>query len=77
MALVLHAIILKKPIFNSKDDAFIYAREHYPGEHIKGFVRETSTSYRVRVIPKGHFKKETFISKVINPYTTLIFGKLK
>jgi hypothetical protein len=77
MSLVLHAIILKKPLFKSKDDAFIYALEHFPDEHLKGFVRETSTSYRVRVIPKTKFIKTSYISKVINPYTTLIFGKLK
>jgi len=77
MSLVLHAIILKKPKFQSKTQALLYALDHFPDEQIKGFVRETSTSYRVRVIPKTKFIKTSYISKVINTYTTLIFGKLK
>lgn len=76
MSLVLHAIILHKPEFKSKEQALEYARKHFSDENIKGFVRETSTSYRVRVVPKTKFIKTSYISKVINPYTTLVFGKL-
>lgn len=77
MSLVLHAIILKKPKFQTKDEALLYALVHFPDEHIKGFVRETSSSFRVRVVPKTKFIKTSYISKVINPNITLIFGKLK
>jgi hypothetical protein len=77
MSLVLHAIILHKPVFKTKDQALQYAREHFQHEHIKGFVRETDSSFRVRVVPKGHFKHTSFVSKIINPYATLVFGKLK
>ena len=70
-------IILKKPKFHSKPQALLYALDHFPDESIKGFVRETSTSFRVRVVPKTKFNKTSYISKVINPFTTLVFGKLK
>ena len=75
--LILHAIIQKKPKFNSKEKALKYAKEHFPHEKIKGFVRETDSSFRVRVVPKTKFDKTSYVSKAINPYTTLIFGKLK
>jgi hypothetical protein len=75
--LVLHAIILHKPIFKSKEQSLVYAQQHFPNEDIKGFVRETNTSFRVRVVPKTKFIKTSYVSKVINPYTTLVFGKLK
>lgn len=77
MSLILHAIILKKPKFQSKDHALLYALIHFPDENIKGFVRETSTSFRVRVVPKTKFNKTSYISKVIDPNITLVFGKLK
>ena len=75
--LVLHAIIMHKPKYKSKDQAFKKADEMFPGEHLKGFVRETDSSFRVRVRPKGHFKHTSFVSKVISPDTTLVFGYLK
>jgi len=74
MPLVLHAIILKKPFFKSKEQALSYAREHFNHEKTKNFVRETSTSFRVRVHPKQQFKKTSFVSNIINPSTTLVFG---
>ena len=55
MSLVLHAIILHKPSFKTKEQALQYAREHFQHEHIKGFVRETDSSFRVRVVPKTKF----------------------
>jgi len=77
MPLVLHAIVLHKPTFKTKDQALQYAREHFQHDHIKGFVRETDSSFRVRVVPKTKFIKTSYVSKVISPYATLVFGKLK
>jgi hypothetical protein len=75
--LILHAIICHKPYFKSKEEAFTYAKYHFPHEHIKGFTRETGSSFRVRVWPKGHFIDTSFVSKVINDHVTLVFGTLK
>ena len=77
MPFVLHAIILHKPTFKTKEQALEYARHHFQHEHIKGFVRETDSSFRVRVVPKTKFFKTYFVSTVISPYATLVFGKLK
>ena len=77
MSLVLHAIILHKPKFKSKEQSLIYSQKHFPHEHIKGFVRETDSSFRVRVVPKTKFIKTSYVSKVISPDSTLVFGKLK
>jgi hypothetical protein len=77
MSLVLHAIILHKPQFKTKEQSLEYAQQHFQHENIKGFVRETNTSFRVRVVPKTKFKHTSFVSKVISPYATLVFGKLK
>ena len=75
--LTLHAIICHKPYFETKEDALSYAQSHFPKEHIKGFVRETGSSFRVRVWPKTIFDHTSFVSKKINDHTTLVFGKLK
>ena len=75
--LILHAIICHKPYYKSKEEAINYSRSHFKNENIKGFVRETDSSFRVRVVPKTFFKKTSFVSKVINPNTTLVFGKLR
>jgi len=75
--LILHAIICHKPYFRSKEEALSYAQSHFPNEHIKGFTRETGSSFRVRVWPKTIFDHTSFVSKVINDHTTLVFGKLK
>jgi hypothetical protein len=77
MSLVLHAIILHKPKFKTKEQSLKYALKHFPNEKIKGFVRETDNSFRVRVVPKTQFIKTSYVSKIINPNTTLVFGKLK
>jgi hypothetical protein len=77
MSLVLHAIILHKPKFKTKKQSLDYALKHFSNESIKGFVRETDSSFRVRVVPKTKFIKTSYVSKVINPNTTLVFGKLK
>ena len=76
MSLVLHAIIMHKPFVSSKDEALTYARKHFPKEAIKGFVRETGASFRVRIVPKTKFIKTSYISKVVNPSITMVFGKL-
>jgi hypothetical protein len=75
--LILHAIICHKPYFRSKEEALDYAQYHFPHEHIKGFVRETGSSFRVRVVPKTQFIKTSYVTKVINPNASLVFGKLK
>jgi len=74
--LVLHAIVMKKPKYKTKDEAYKDAKMHFK-EHLKNksFVRETSTSFRVRVHPKTQFQKTEFVSKKINPEITLVFGK--
>ena len=74
--LVLHAIIMHKPKYKSKDQSFKKADEMFPHEKLKGFVRETDSSFRVRVRPKTKFIKTSYVSKVISPDITLIFGKL-
>ena len=75
--LILHAIICHKPYYKSKDQAIEYARSHFKSENIKGFTRETDSSFRVRVFPKMLFKKTSFVSKVVNPNVALVFGKFK
>lgn len=77
MKLILHAIICHKPYYKSKEQALNYSRSHFSSENIKGFVRETDSSFRVRIHPKTLFKKTSFVSKVINPNVTLVFGKFK
>jgi hypothetical protein len=74
--IILHAIILKKPFYTTKKDAFDFAITHFPEQNIKGFVRETNNSFRVRVVPKTKFDKTTFRTKKINEYLTLVFGTL-
>jgi len=68
--LVLHAIVMKKPAYRSKEEALKKAKEDF--KHTKKYVRETGTSFRVRVVPKQQF--QTFVSKKINPDMTLVFG---
>ena len=68
---------VKYTCFKSKDQSLSYALKHFPNEHIKGFVRETDSSFRVRVVPKTKFIKTSYVSKVIFPDSTLVFGKLK
>jgi hypothetical protein len=68
----LHAVVVKKPM--SKEEAIKH------GESIlksKKFMRETSTSYRFRNIPKQKFESKTFRTKKVNPQISVIFGKLK
>jgi hypothetical protein len=72
--LVLHAIVMRKPAFGSKAEAISKAREMFPQERLKGFVRETKQSFRVRVVPKTKFVKTSFRTKVINPEISLVFG---
>jgi hypothetical protein len=70
--LVLHAIVMKKPAYSSKEEALKKAKEDF--KHTKTFVRETGTSFRVRVVPKQHFQKTKFVSKKVSPDMTLVFG---
>lgn len=75
--LVLHAVIMHKPKYKSKEQSFKKADEMFPNEKLKGFVRETESSFRVRVRPKTKFIKTSYVSKKITPDITLIFGYLK
>ena len=71
MILVLHAIIYKKnDEMKTKQDALTKAKKEF--KHTKKYVRETSTSFRVRVVPKQQF--QSFVSKKISPTTTLVLG---
>jgi hypothetical protein len=72
--LILHAIVMRKPLFESKEEALAKARQMFPQEKLKGFVRETKQSFRVRVVPKTKFVKTSFRTKVINPSISLVFG---
>ena len=75
--LVLHAIIMHKPKYKSKEQAFKKADEMFPDEKLKGFIRETESSFRVRVRPKTKFDKTSYTSKKITPDITLVWGYLK
>ena len=76
-SLVLHAVIMHKPKYKSKEQAFKKADEMFPNEKLKGFVRETDSSFRVRVRPKTKFDKTSYVSKKITPDITLVWGYLK
>jgi len=73
--LILHAIVCKKPWFISKPQALKEAHHMFPDQKTKTFVRETSTSFRVRIHPKQQFIKTSFVSKPINEAITLVFGQ--
>jgi len=75
--LILHAVIMHKPFFKTKEQAITEAHKMFPNEATKTFVRETGESFRVRIKPKQQFINTSFISKVINPNITLVFGYLK
>ena len=75
--LILHAIIMHKPKYKTKEQAFKKADDMFPDEKLKGFVRETSTSFRVRAVPKTKFDKTTFRTKTINDDISLVFGMMK
>ena len=75
--LVLHAVIAHKPFYKTKEQALKEAHHMFPNEKSKSFVRETDPSFRVRIIPKTQFIKTEYVTKVINPNLSLIFGKLK
>jgi hypothetical protein len=74
--LVLHAIIFKKDMYKTANEALNKAIDMFPHEKIKGFVRETMDSFRVRVRPKTQFIKTDYVSKIINPDITIVMGKL-
>lgn len=76
--LVLHAIIFKKNAYKTANEALNKAIDMFGAhEKIKGFVRETMDSFRVRVRPKTQFIKTDYVSKIINPDITIVMGKLK
>jgi len=69
-SLQLHAIIVKKP--STKEEALHVANNITKQKKKKRFIRETAESYRVRIIPKTQFTH--FVSEVINPKLTLVYG---
>ena len=71
---VLHAIVMHKPYIEDEEEALAMARHMFPHEHIKGFVRETGNSFRVRIVPKTKFDNTSFYSKKINKFITLVYG---
>jgi hypothetical protein len=72
--LYLHEVVVKKDI--GFPEAYRKAQEVIRNKD-KKFFRETEDSFRFRNIPKGHFDKTSFKSKVINENVTLIVGHLK
>ena len=77
MSLILHAIVFHKPSYKSKAECLKKARSMFPHEIIKGFVRITNESFRVRVVPKTQFDKTSYISKKLTPDITIVLGKRK
>ena len=65
----LHAVIVHKPF--PLDQARGIARDIMKSK-VDKFMRETSTSYRFRNIPKTKFA--SFFTKVLNPQVSLVFG---
>ena len=70
--MVLHAVIVKKPL--NITEARKIAKHYIKGP--KGFVRETSESFRFRNISKQKFVKNSFKTKILNN-CSLVFGILK
>lgn len=70
----LHAVIIKKPF--DLDEAKLIASNIINNKNRK-FYRETDNSYRFRNLPKQKFIASSFRTKIINPYLSLVFGKLK
>jgi len=71
---ILHAIVFHKPKYTSKEEVLHLAREMFNHEKTKNFVRETDSSFRVRVVPKTQFNKTSFYSKPITKDITLVLG---
>ncbi len=72
--MALHAVVIKKPC--NLDEAREVA-QHFINDPKKKFFRETSTSYRFRNIPKGHFNPKSYKTKKINKQVSIIIGHLK
>ena len=70
--LTLHAVIVRKSVDLNKAKAI--ARDIMKTKKDK-FMRETSKSYRFRNVPKTKFS--SFVTKVVNPEVSLVFGTLK
>lgn len=72
--LILHAVILSKDKYHTKEDALKQSHHMFPNEKTKKFVRETEQAWRFRVIPKQQFDKTSFVTKIINKDISLVFG---
>ena len=68
----LHAIVIHRtmPLEQAR-----HAVAHITKNDKKHFLRITPDSYRFRIKPKTKFA--SFVSKVISPQITLVFGHLK
>ena len=75
--LILHAIVFHKEGYKTKEQALKKAHELFPNEVGKQFIRETESSFRFRIVPKTKFIKTEYVTKVVNPNLSLVFGKLK
>jgi hypothetical protein len=72
---VLHAVIVKKPV--SIEELYKIHSDFVKDKKVK-FIRETDSSYRIRIVPKTKFIKKSYRTKIISkePHISLIFGKL-
>ena len=68
-------MLKKNTNVNSKTKAIKIAHKYR--SHIPGFVRETGSSYHVRITPNTKFNRETFHTKVVNKGASIVYGKLK
>lgn len=70
----LHAVVIDKKVPKLKAKTMAKDIIKNPNHT---FMRETTTSYRFRNLPKTDFDPKSYRSKVINENVTLIFGRLK
>ena len=75
--LILHAVVAHKPYFKTKEKALEEVHNMFPDEKTKSFVRETDSSFRVRIHPKTEFIKSSYVTKIINPSLSLVFARKK
>lgn len=72
--MALHDVVIKKPCDLNEAKQ---VSQHFIKNSKKKFMRETSTSYRFRNLPKSHFISKSFRTKKINNKVSIIIGKLK
>ena len=65
-------IVIKNTNINSKTMVIKIADKYR--SHIPGFVRETGSSYHVRITPTTKFKRKTFCTQVVNKRVSIVYG---